>query len=226
MDEWRQFLYYPLGLLPSIFFTLRMLLQWFQSERYGRSLNTPLFWQLSISGNVLSCLHYMLQLQSPFALLQVGNAVIAWRNLNLMHNGNPKTTQQVGILLCATLLIAAGLYAALSYFSVGEIDWVRSPLKPFDKTRTYHAFGWHLFGFIGSALFAGRFWVQWWNSERNRRSELDSTFWRLSIAGSLISLIYFIHIGDTVSTLNNSFGLLPYIRNLTLMKQAQTTGKP
>src|SRR5271168_975047 len=84
MEEWRFLLYYPLGLLPSLFFTLRFLIQWIQSERMKMSYVDALFWRLSIAGNLLLLSHYFLQGQYPFALIQTGNAVISWRNLNLM----------------------------------------------------------------------------------------------------------------------------------------------
>src|SRR5271166_6628890 len=85
MDEWRLYLYYPLGLLPSLFFTLRFLIQWIRSEQEKISYVGTLFWKLSIAGNLLLLSHYFLQGQYPFALIQTGNAVFAWRNLNLMQ---------------------------------------------------------------------------------------------------------------------------------------------
>ncbi|HEY4832525.1 MAG TPA: lipid-A-disaccharide synthase N-terminal domain-containing protein, partial [Waddliaceae bacterium] len=50
IENWRILLYYPLGLLPALFFTLRLLIQWFQSEKEKRSLVTPVFWKLSLTG--------------------------------------------------------------------------------------------------------------------------------------------------------------------------------
>lgn len=220
-DELRQLLYYPLGLLPSIFFTLRILVQWLQSEKLKRSYTGRAFWRLSISGNILLCLHYIIQVQYPFALLQAGNAVISWRNLDLLKAQRRCSTSQAVSIFFASLSLVTCIFLAQSSFLIGEIDWIRTPTKLFDTERHYHNLAWHIFGSIGNILFASRFWLQWWRAERSQQSELGPLFWWTSIIGSLISLIYFVRIGDTVSIVYNSFGLIPYVRNLVLIKKAK-----
>ncbi len=70
MHDWQVYLYLPLGLLPPIFFGLRFLIQWFQSERAGQSVVPIIFWRLSLVGNCLMMLHLFIQMQFPLALLQ------------------------------------------------------------------------------------------------------------------------------------------------------------
>ena len=79
--------------------------------------------------------------------------------------------------------------------------------------------GWHIFGLLGCFLFASRFWVQWMETEKTGLSRLSKHFWQLSIVGSLAAVIYFVYINDWVSTLNYSFGLIPYLRNLMFAMQ-------
>lgn len=221
LDELRPFLYYPLGLLPTIFFTLRILVQWMQSEKYQKSYVGRAFWRLSLAGNLLLMLHYIIQVQYPFALLQGGNAVISWRNLNLINAGKKlNTTQTVGVFL-GTLAMVTAAFIAQSYFTIGELDWIRTPTKLFDQTRQHHHLIWHIIGTVGGTLFASRFWIQWWHAERHQRSELSKTFWWVSIFGSIVSLVYFVHIGDNISMIHYGFGLIPYARNLILMNRAQ-----
>ncbi len=222
-EEWRQFLYYPLGLLPTIFFTLRVLLQWVQSERYKKSYTGRTFWRLSLAGNVLLGLHYMIQVQYPFALLQAGNAVISWRNLDLMSPLKKCTTTQAVRLFLGALAFVTGIFLAQSYLLIGEIDWIRTPNKLFDTQRVHHHLLWHIVGTAGCALFASRFWIQWWHAEKLQKADLGKTFWWISIFGSLISLVYFVHINDNVSIIYNCFGLIPYARNLMLIRKSQTS---
>ena len=72
-----------------------MLVQWFQSERQKKSFVTPLFWQLSLIGNLLLYCHYVIQVQVQFALLQSVNALIAWRNLDFLKEGKDPHPKKV-----------------------------------------------------------------------------------------------------------------------------------
>jgi len=218
-DFWRLLLYFPLGLAPAIFFGSRFFVQWLQSEKLKKSTVTPLFWKLSLAGNVLFMLHYTIQVQYPFALIQAANGVISWRNLNLMREGRSYSTRTALLIMAAAIAGITAIFAFQSFFLIGEWDWIRTPTKFFDEGRVHHSLGWHLLGAFSGMLFASRFWVQWWQAEHRQRSELRSAFWWLSIAGSVLSLTYFIHIQDIVSIFNQSFGLVPYIRNLMLINR-------
>lgn len=218
-EEWRTILYYPLGLLPLVFFTLRIFVQWFQSEKYQKSYVGSTFWKLSLAGNLLLMSHYFIQVQFPFALLQAGNAVISWRNLNLMESTNYYKTKTAVAILFSSLLFVTLAFMAQSYFLIGELDWIRTPKKFFDTTRQHHVLIWHILGTVGGALFASRFWIQWWQAESHKRSELRKAFWWMSIIGSVVSLVYFVHIRDTVNIIHYAFGLIPYVRNLVLIKR-------
>ncbi len=78
---------------------------------------------------------------------------------------------------------------------------------------------WILIGFAGQALFSARFVVQWWASERARRSVVPRAFWILSLLGSLVLLSYAIHRQDPVFIVGQSMGFLIYLRNLQLLRQ-------
>src|SRR5207244_4119994 len=49
---------------------------------------------------------------------------------------------------------------------------------------------WRLAGFAGSALWSGRFVVQWWESERKGHSHLPASFFWMSLVGSLLLFAY------------------------------------
>ena len=74
-----------------------------------------------------------------------------------------------------------------------------------------------IIGFVGQALFASRFIVQWIYSERLGVSSIPIIFWYLSIFGGLLLLSYAISRMDPVIITGQMFGLLIYIRNLVLI---------
>ena len=47
---------------------------------------------------------------------------------------------------------------------------------------------WLIVGFVGQALFSMRFLVQWFQSERERRSVIPTEFWYVSVAGGATPL--------------------------------------
>ena len=76
---------------------------------------------------------------------------------------------------------------------------------------------WLTVGFVGQALFASRFIVQWITSERVKRSVIPHAFWYLSIAGGATLLVYAISREDPVFIVGQAGGLLIYTRNLRLI---------
>jgi lipid-A-disaccharide synthase-like uncharacterized protein len=77
---------------------------------------------------------------------------------------------------------------------------------------------WLLIGFGGQALFMGRFVVQWFVSERQRRSVIPVSFWYFSIFGALVLLVYAVHRRDPVFTFGQVLGIGIYMRNLHLIR--------
>ena len=76
---------------------------------------------------------------------------------------------------------------------------------------------WVLFGFFAQFVFFLRFVVQWVASERKKQSIIPLAFWYLSIAGSMLILIYAIKRQDPVFIVGQGFALLIYIRNIMLL---------
>jgi lipid-A-disaccharide synthase-like uncharacterized protein len=78
---------------------------------------------------------------------------------------------------------------------------------------------WLSIGLIGNALFFSRFMVQWIASERAGRSFVPDSFWWLSIAGSVVLLLYAVHKRDPVFTLAYLPNCIVYVRNLMLIRK-------
>src|ERR1700722_4130714 len=76
---------------------------------------------------------------------------------------------------------------------------------------------WLLIGFVGTGLFASRFIVQWYQSEREGRSVIPVAFWYCSLLGGLVTLAYTIHLQSVPLSLGQGSGLIVYSRNLYLI---------
>lgn len=213
--DWRTLLY-PLGFLAALCFGGRFLLQWLQSELQRKSLLHKSFWYLSIAGNFLLWLHCLIQLQIHVCLIQIGNGAIAWRNLNLME---PKSKQVRRRTVIA--MMALGSLATILVFSMqGQIDWFRIPTLPGGSQAATVSPVWHLAGSLGITFFSLRFWVQWWYAEKGLSGQLNSSFWWISLCGAALSVIYFARIHDLVNLIGPLIGMIPYTRNLILLRKS------
>jgi lipid-A-disaccharide synthase-like uncharacterized protein len=219
IESWREFLY-PLGFLSSLAFGARFILQWLTSEIERKSVVTKAFWQFSLIGNLLLLIHAFIQVQFHVCLVQACNAIISWRNLDLMHGPSQQSSlRSVLYMLLASVLSVCVIFAVQGYLLGSSfIEWFRLPM--WDEQAPRHvSMLWHLIGAIGLVLFSSRFWVQWWYAEQAKSSYLGKSFWWLSLSGGILSLIYFVRIDDPVNIVGPAFGLIPYIRNLMLMKK-------
>ena len=208
---------YFLGYVAAIVFSVRFLIQWLLSEAKGKSLVPRVFWWLSMLGNVTLMTHGIIQLQYHVALIQGVNGVISWRNLNLMGK-DPISFKAVLIFFGSIILAITAIFVFRDSF------WFRVPTHTFqsDPTKSVPIFL-HIIGIIGLALFNSRFLLQWWQSENAHKSLLSVTFWWLSISGGILSIIYFAAMWDVANLIGPLLGMVPYIRNLMLLRKAEAT---
>ena len=78
---------------------------------------------------------------------------------------------------------------------------------------------WTGVGFLGQALFTGRFVIQWLASERARKSVIPLLFWYFSIGGGTTLFAYAIYREDPVFIVGQGAGLAIYLRNLWLTRR-------
>jgi lipid-A-disaccharide synthase-like uncharacterized protein len=81
--------------------------------------------------------------------------------------------------------------------------------------HTFHMFGhefvlvitlWKIIGYGGTAMFAGRWFVQMWASHKNGKPTVPTLFWIMSLVGSICVLAYFTFgKTDSVGILGNLF---------------------
>lgn len=186
------------GWLGQGCFFARFFVQWLVRERTRRPVVPACFWWLSLAGAGLMSV-YALSREVP--LLLVGFAVgagIAARNL-LLAAGRGR--------------MDPGWAAGAALGGAGLALW---PALGAAARTTCDPVPWLAVGLLGQVLWAARFPLQWWRSERVGHSHFPASFWWLSLAGNLLLLAYAIHLGDAVFVLGFLPGPLLQIRNLVL----------
>lgn len=78
---------------------------------------------------------------------------------------------------------------------------------------------WTLWGVAAQGLFFGRFIIQWWYSEKAKKTVIPDNFWYLSLAGAVMTLIYALVRSDLVFLITGFLQILLYSRNLILAKK-------
>jgi lipid-A-disaccharide synthase-like uncharacterized protein len=80
---------------------------------------------------------------------------------------------------------------------------------------------WSAVGFAGNILFGSRFVLQWLASEKKRSLVVPGYFWHLSFWGSVLNLVYALHLDS--APLLVGVAALPFIygRNLVLLKRCR-----
>jgi lipid-A-disaccharide synthase-like uncharacterized protein len=81
---------------------------------------------------------------------------------------------------------------------------------------------WLFVGLSGQAMFSARWLIQWFITEKSRRSTMPDTFWYLSLLGGLLVFAYGLHRMDPVILLGQ-FGIIIYARNLFFIRQEKQT---
>ena len=95
-------------------------------------------------------------------------------------------------------------------FLTAALDLLKSILNVQTATEAI----WVTIGFAGQALFSMRFLIQWFVSERAKRSIVPVAFWYFSVAGGVTLLSYAIWRQDPVFIAGQAGGLIVYARNL------------
>ena len=77
-----------------------------------------------------------------------------------------------------------------------------------------------MLGFAGQGLFMSRFLVQWFYSEKHKKSVIPRSFWYLSLVGGVLLFTYALLRKDPVIMLGQFFGIFIYIRNIYFIRRA------
>lgn len=216
----KHWIYFGLGTAATIPFGLRLFVQWFLSEYKQKSHVTSIFWHFSIIGNTLLLLHYLIQVQFHLYFIRIFPMYFAFRQIALLKGGAKAFSWQrlIRILTLITFSLTT-LFILRVYLEHQKFIWITNPQMPWSTSIKDVASFWHFIGFVGATIFASRLWIQWWQSEKMEKSILSPSFWWISIIGGTMTLGYALYIGDLVTALGYLTGMIPYIRNLMLIKK-------
>jgi len=76
---------------------------------------------------------------------------------------------------------------------------------------------WMALGLLGQVLFFCRWLVQWYASEKLKKSHVPLSFWYISLAGATLVLVYAIQEANPVFMIGQLVGILNYSRNIMLI---------
>ncbi|TKG92352.1 lauroyl acyltransferase [Puteibacter caeruleilacunae] len=196
---------YGIGLLAQIFFSGRILIQWFMSEKEGRVLSPNIFWEMSLFASSLLLIYGFLRNDFAIVLGQLLVYYIYIRNLQLksVWEKFPKLVRVVFTILPVIIFGAFLMWAKGN----GILEMFSSKQVPM---------GLLIWGSLGQIVFTFRFVYQWIYSEHQGESVLPAGFWLISIVGSIMIVSYGFFRLDPILILGQGFGLFTYTRNLML----------
>jgi lipid-A-disaccharide synthase-like uncharacterized protein len=195
------------GWTGQALFTWRIVDQWIHSERAGKSVLPKTFWGTSLAGSLCRIVYDAWRRDAVYLSSDLASASIYARNWWISRR---PTSPRAGHAALWPLLVGLALFAiAVAQAALSEHD-----LFVFNRRMP-----WPLIGFVGSALWSGRFVVQWWESERKGHSHLPASFFWMSIVGSVLLFSYAIYRVDWVNMASYALNPIPYARNLILMRR-------
>lgn len=180
-------------------FAGRVLLQWWASEKAGRTVVPRLFWHLSLVGSLCAVVYSGFRHDPVFMLASLPGCMIYARNLYLRRERRAGT-----LVPFALALVAFFVWSALQ--------------KPRIDSRL-----WAGIGLAGSVLWSSRWVVQWWISERTGRALLPRSFFLISLVASLLLSAYCIRSREWVMLLAYGLTPVPSLRNLILDRRASSS---
>ena len=90
LDFWLFF-----GLIAQLIFTARMVVQWWASERAGRSVVPIAFWVLSLVGGMMTLVYGLQRREAVIIIGQVLAVVIYIRNLMLIYKNKSRQSESL-----------------------------------------------------------------------------------------------------------------------------------
>ncbi len=198
---------FAVGFFAQLLFGSRMLIQWIQSEKAGKSLSPTIFWQLSVIASAIFLFYGILRKDLSIVIGQSLVYYIYIRNLHLKDSWKriPKWFRLLVLIIPVFTIVYlfSGYPGNLSeiYFYKGIPLWLK------------------ILGTTGQIAFTLRFFVQLIDSESQNQSIFTARFWLISMIGSVMIIIYSMYRRDPVLFLGQLGGMVVYIRNLMIINK-------
>lgn len=193
-----------LGITAQCFYTARVLVQWFQSEKSKQIESPMLFWVFSLIGSVFLFLYGYLREDFSIIFGELLSFYIYIWNLRVKGFGGRWNNLLIYLLSSLPiLLIIVFLFRDIDLFAE---TFFRKEDLPFAVL---------LWGTIGQTIYKMRFVYQWYYSYKFNESLLPVNFWWIALVGSLMIIVYGIYRQDIVLIIGQ-VGIIATIRNLML----------
>lgn len=205
MSHWSVF---TIGFIAQFFFSARLLLQWFLSEKAHKVVSPAIFWQLSIIGSFLLFLYGWVR--DDFAIIfgqLISYYIYIW-NLQVQNNWN-----KINVII-RTIFVLTPILAVIYMLCNWDYNFTRL-FKNEDISLPLL-----IYGSAGQLIFTLRFIYQWLYSRRKGESVLPVGFWVISLIGSLIIISYALLRSDPVLILGQCTGAFVYTRNLFIIRKS------
>ena len=192
-----------LGFIAQFFFSTRVIIQWFYTEREAKVITPTIYWILSLSASLLFFMYGYFR--DDFAIMfgQFIGYYIYIRNLQIQKkwiNFNLIIRQ---ILLLLPIIICIERAWNSNFFNLESLFY--NPDIP----------QWLLYlGIISQITFTFRYVYQWMSSEILKKSHLPLGFWIISILGAVLIITYSIFRLDPVLFISHVAGIFMYSRNI------------
>lgn len=197
--------YFILGFAAQLLFSLRVLIQWFLSEKAKKIVSPVIYWQLSLLASIIFSIYGWLRGDFAIILGQLLTYYIYIWNLKRKD----RWKQFHFIIRQVILIIPIIAFVCILWEGSNSIN------RLFDNI----SFSLLMFGSLGQIIFTLRFIYQWWYSRSRNESFLPTGFWILSLTGAAITIIYGIFRKDPVLIIGHGAGFIAYARNLWLSKK-------
>ena len=194
---------YSLGFIAQFFFSARVIIQWFYTEKKARVITPTIYWILSLTASFLFFMYGYFR--DDFAIMfgQFIGYYIYIRNLQLQNKWSNFniTIRQILILLPIVVCIERAWNS--NFFDFDSLFY--NPDIP----------QWLLYlGVVSQITFTFRYVYQWMSSEISKKSHLPLGFWTISIVGAILIIIYSVFRKDPVLFFSHIAGIFMYSRNI------------
>ncbi|MCA6380076.1 MAG: lipid-A-disaccharide synthase N-terminal domain-containing protein [Cytophagales bacterium] len=204
-----QYFIYALGFLAQSLFGARSIVQWYLSEREGKVVSPTLFWVFSLSGSSLFLLYGLIRQDIVILIGQSISFYIYIRNLQL------KRVWSRIPLFFQLLFVAIPPSILLLWFQQESTFAFKADLS----------FTFMLVGIAGQLLLNCRYLYQWYFSEKANESVLPLGFWIISLAASVMVVVYSIARQEPVLLVAQSLGIVVYLRNIIIYSRSTPKGQ-
>lgn len=198
-----------IGFFAQICFSLRIIIQWINSERKHKVVSPTLFWVFSLIGSAVMFIYGVLRNDFSIILGQIISFYVYIGNLNLKN-----IWKTIPIIIRSIILLLPVVAVCIT---LSDIDKFLNKYLNNSEVPLWLL----VLGCVGQIIFTCRFIYQWIYSYHHKESILSPMFWWISIIGSSIIIIYALIRFDIVLIIGQLFGSISYIRNLMIEKKSK-----